>query len=131
MSHTDDEERQVAKKLEEEFLRASEEGQVQLLTVSPSGYPFKDNDGMLVLGPDVLVGPDDGVITWRGEHYHRLTVKPMAPAEESQADRRVWMRRDAMQWAVELHKAILTSGGESRTRVTETAQTIYDWMIQD
>lgn len=99
-------------------------------------YPYVDGD-YTVLGPEVFVDEDEGVISWKSENYYKTTppVKmPEMSLEQRLEERRAYMRRDSMEWAVKLISAEGPSIQASSARasaVVQTAQTIYDWLTAD
>lgn len=93
----------------------------------PKQYPFQDGDGMLVLGPEVFAGPDEQVLVWKGEHFHKA-AKPTELREDPEA-RKQYMRRDSMEWSVRLHEKALANGQMVGTpSVISGAQQILDWL---
>lgn len=92
-----------------------------------SRYPFKDTDDTIVIGPECFSQPDRSVIAWQGEYYYHREGPVVASVEiERLAERRAYLRRDAMQWAVDIHKAEANTGP-----LDSTADMIYNWLIKE
>lgn len=92
-------------------------------------YPYVDGD-VDVLGPEVIVDPDGGVISWRGENYYR-TAPTVNVDEALQTRHHQMLRREAMQWAVEIQKAILASGNRADRPLVDTAEAILEWLTRE
>lgn len=92
-----------------------------------SRYPFKDTDDTIVIGPECFSQPDRSVIAWQGEYYYHREGPVVASVEtERLAERLAYLRRDAMQWAVDIHKAEANTGP-----LDSTADMIYNWLTKE
>lgn len=101
-------------------------------------YPHPDGDGM-VLGPEIFAGPNEEVISWKGQNYYKrvptdkdrelIAKNAKATIERRDKERAERLLREtAMHHAVELHKAGLSAGNIPTRSITQSADDILEWL---
>lgn len=108
-----------------------------------SGYPFKDTDDTMVIGPECFAQPDGSVISWKGENYYRRQItdedrkliaeNSRATIEKRDEERRKKLLKEmALHHAVEVTKDMASTHSSARASiVVQTADAILEWLSKD
>lgn len=119
--HVPEEAKMVNEALSEEEARARGLLPPTLREDEPTkqNYPQPFGD-MTLLSPDIVIDKDEKVINYKGENYYR--AEPADPFKPDPEMEKRHMRREALDYALKLHVALIGEGGvPDDTSVVTTA----------